>query len=1162
MYLYRHPSTVSSLVQVTMDILRARRHQLMKPNEFSAATRQPNKYYRIAPSDTQSLPRSSFSRFGRTREHTIARDNRSACYIKTNLTRIGRSLEHLQTNFEEEQAEISQELEKKLTHVSSSIGASINDIRDRLITLTSLLGRNDISQDSGLTESISKSENSLDQTDDGYLPSQSLSPNLQSPFSPSLKSGSLDHVNIRSFPENTKVFDFPTRIKHTTRSNSLGHVNAFCDSNNQSTQRLPSNVNTSVKSSDSGLGSLEYKNNDRSISSSTTYRTIAGLDYPYGRRRDWRPMRSANYLELMKRGYCNWVPKYMSSTPLSSSSGDVTFTKRTFDIENNPKDSLGCEKRNSTTKVNSVLQMASSEPNNVTPRNSDVTDKEKVGENPSTFNDDVVIPQISDELNSGTAMEWRSHNRLNPTDYIELSSLKVEPPATRYPPWLFPDFYSSRANEDEYPDVFEEKHRTNKTETSFKRQVGESCVEPCEQWQWGVARTLWQGWTLPGLSEEVEKQLVNKLEVFAVTMDILRARRHQLMKPKEFSAATRQPNKYYRIAPSDTQSLPRSSFSRFGRTREQTIARDNQSACYIKTNLTRIGRSLEHLQTNFEEEQAEISRELEKKLTHVSSSIGASINDIRDRLITLTSLLGRNDISQDSGLTESISKSENSLDQTDDGYLPSQSLSPNLQSPFSPSLKSGSLDHVNIRSFPEKTEVFDFPTRTKHTSRSNSLGHVNAFCDANNQSTQRLPSDVNTSVKSSDSGLGSLEYKNNDRSISSSTTYRTIAGLDYPYGRRRDWRPMRSANYLELMKRGYCNWVPKYMSSTPLSSSSGDVTFTKRTFDIENNPKDSLGCEKRNSTTKVNSVLQMASSEPNNVTPRNSDVTDKEKVGENPSTFNDDVVIPQISDELNSGTAMEWRSHNRLNPTDYIELSSLKVEPPATRYPPWLFPDFYSSRANEDEYPDVFEEKHRTNKTETSFKRQVGESCVEPCEQWQWGVARTLWQGWTLPGLSEEVEKQLVNKLEENRVFRRQLIDAHNALRGYHGSPKLAEVDDLTRDAQMWADIIAEKGFTQYSELPGRGESIALLDTNGLELDGGDVSKLWYNERDQFEFNDPKWRKATMNFTQMIWKSSTDVGVGVAKVKDKDKCVVVAQYRPVGNGNRPGEFRKNVPASK
>lgn len=50
----------------------------------------------------------------------------------------------------------------------------------------------------------------------------------------------------------------------------------------------------------------------------------------------------------------------------------------------------------------------------------------------------------------------------------------------------------------------------------------------------------------------------------------------------------------------------------------------------------------------------------------------------------------------------------------------------------------------------------------------------------------------------------------------------------------------------------------------------------------------------------------------------------------------------------------------------------------------------------------------------------------------------------------------------------------------------------------------------------------------------------------------------TMNFTQLIWRASSDIGVGVAKVKGKDKCVIVAQYRPVGNGNKPGEFRKNV----
>ncbi|XP_069119415.1 uncharacterized protein [Argopecten irradians] len=629
-------------------------------------------------------------------------------------------------------------------------------------------------------------------------------------------------------------------------------------------------------------------------------------------------------------------------------------------------------------------------------------------------------------------------------------------------------------------------------------------------------------------------------------MDILRARRQQLMGSNEFSPATRKPVQYYKTSPLDIKNLPKPSLSTPRNTGNQCVGRNTS---FIKTNLTRIGRSLEHLQSNFEEEQSVISREFERKLTQVSTSIGASINNIRDRLTALTSLLGGNDVSQDSGLTDSISKSENDLDQTDDGSSPFQSFS--QHTPYSPSIKSESLDHFNVQKIPESNTVFNFAVKTGRDLRSTSLDHINACVDINNQSRQRHSPHVHESVKSNDSGIGGSEYNQTE---SSNTAYRTIAGVDYPYGQRRQWRPMKSTNYLELLKKGYCNWVPKSMSS--ISSSTCDVT-SKEPGSVQKGPKD-FGYQPHNNTGRFK-VMNMTSVITNQATTGNDDGDRKDKTEDSSNRDNGDVMIPHVSDDVIPATAMEWRSHNRHNPTDYTELSTLKVEPPATRYPPWLFPEFYSNRYKDEEYPDVFEDENGGNKEDASSR--IGESYHEPRQQWQWGVSRSLWQGWTLPGLSEEVERQLVSRLQENRVFRRQLIDAHNALRGCHGSPKLAEVDDLTRDAQMWADIIAEKGFTQYSELPGRGESIVLLDTNGLELDGGDVSKLWYNERDQFDFSDPKWRKATMNFTQMIWKSSTDVGVGVAKVKDKDKCVVVAQYRPVGNGNRPGEFRKNVPAS-
>ncbi|KAK3087523.1 hypothetical protein FSP39_007009 [Pinctada imbricata] len=139
------------------------------------------------------------------------------------------------------------------------------------------------------------------------------------------------------------------------------------------------------------------------------------------------------------------------------------------------------------------------------------------------------------------------------------------------------------------------------------------------------------------------------------------------------------------------------------------------------------------------------------------------------------------------------------------------------------------------------------------------------------------------------------------------------------------------------------------------------------------------------------------------------------------------------------------------------------------------------------------------------------------------------------------------------------MVRSHNALRQCHGCSDLSQAEDLSKDAQMWADIIAEKGFLQYSELSGRGENIIFLDTNGLDPTGAEVTKMWYGQQKFHDFNNPRWRKDTMNFSQVVWRSTSEIGVGVAKIKGRDKMVVVAQYRPAGNGNMPGEFRKNVP---
>ncbi len=46
------------------------------------------------------------------------------------------------------------------------------------------------------------------------------------------------------------------------------------------------------------------------------------------------------------------------------------------------------------------------------------------------------------------------------------------------------------------------------------------------------------------------------------------------------------------------------------------------------------------------------------------------------------------------------------------------------------------------------------------------------------------------------------------------------------------------------------------------------------------------------------------------------------------------------------------------------------------------------------------------------------------------------------------------------------------------------------------------------------------------------------------------------HFTQVVWKDSTQLGVGLAT--DGRTVFVVGQYRPAGNMNMAGYFEKNV----
>uniref|UniRef100_A0A672YVF4 Im:7150988 n=1 Tax=Sphaeramia orbicularis TaxID=375764 RepID=A0A672YVF4_9TELE len=118
----------------------------------------------------------------------------------------------------------------------------------------------------------------------------------------------------------------------------------------------------------------------------------------------------------------------------------------------------------------------------------------------------------------------------------------------------------------------------------------------------------------------------------------------------------------------------------------------------------------------------------------------------------------------------------------------------------------------------------------------------------------------------------------------------------------------------------------------------------------------------------------------------------------------------------------------------------------------------------------------------------------------------------------------------KNESFKKEFLDTHNAYRAKHSTPPVKYNEELNAAAQKWADHMLQINTLQHSDTK----------------DGENVFSSWSSET----------LNPTGHFTQVVWKETTEVGVGVAT--DGNKLFVVGQYRPAGNMVMPGYFEKNV----
>jgi pathogenesis-related protein 1 len=135
-----------------------------------------------------------------------------------------------------------------------------------------------------------------------------------------------------------------------------------------------------------------------------------------------------------------------------------------------------------------------------------------------------------------------------------------------------------------------------------------------------------------------------------------------------------------------------------------------------------------------------------------------------------------------------------------------------------------------------------------------------------------------------------------------------------------------------------------------------------------------------------------------------------------------------------------------------------------------------------------------------------------------------------------------------------QALAFHNAKRHDVGAPPLTWSTDLAALAQKWADHLAAEQACDLVHTTGNHYGENLFGGSGRAFTAVDASQDWYGEISAFHYgplSENNWY-ASGHYTQMVWRNTTQMGMGRATCPS-GRVVIVAEYDPPGNymGQKP-----------
>ncbi|NEP09378.1 MAG: secretion protein [Symploca sp. SIO2C1] len=153
-------------------------------------------------------------------------------------------------------------------------------------------------------------------------------------------------------------------------------------------------------------------------------------------------------------------------------------------------------------------------------------------------------------------------------------------------------------------------------------------------------------------------------------------------------------------------------------------------------------------------------------------------------------------------------------------------------------------------------------------------------------------------------------------------------------------------------------------------------------------------------------------------------------------------------------------------------------------------------------------------------------------------------------------------------AFQKSALSEHNTYRATHHSPAMTQSSSANSTAQAYAEKMLSTGrflHSSESERNGAGENLYYTYSE-FPLDPADLAAravgAWYEEVVDYDYNNPGFSVDTGHFTQVVWKSTTQLGCGVAQgpkvIAGRNATInyVVCHYTP--HGNFYGEYPSNV----